>query len=106
MSGGFERRMIELEPGACIDHDEALWRDAIVFLAAGELVVECSSGERHCFRAGDILTLARLPICRAHNSGATPTRLLAICRAAGASGSPVSFDTPTRHTDKDLDPAD
>ena len=102
----FERRLIQLEPGDQLHDSEPRWQDAIVIVIAGELTVECSRGEHHCFRSGDILTLARLPIRRAHNSGATPTRLLAICRAAAASGSPVSFDTPTRHTDKDPDPAD
>ena len=80
MTGGFERRVIELEPGACLDQDEALWQDAIVFLTAGELDVECATGERHCFREGDILTLARLPIRDVHNGGATTARLLAIWR--------------------------
>ena len=76
----FARRVVQLEPGALLDHHEAYWQDAIVFLLAGELHVECSSGERHCFRAGEILTLRRLPIGRAHNSGAATTRLLAIWR--------------------------
>jgi quercetin dioxygenase-like cupin family protein len=95
----FARRLVELEPGAHVDHREVQWRDAIVFLLAGELAVECSSGERHCFRAGDILTLARLPIGRVHNSGTAATRLLAIWRA-----SPVSLAPADRHTDKDPDP--
>lgn len=79
-STSLSRRLIELEPGACLNHDLALWQEAIVFLTAGELDVECSRGERHRFRAGDTLTLARLPIRRAHNSGGAPTRLLAIWR--------------------------
>jgi quercetin dioxygenase-like cupin family protein len=95
----FARRLVELEPGGHLDHRDAQWQDAIVFLLAGELAVECSSGERHCFRAGDILTLARLPIGRAHNSGTEATRLLAIWRA-----SPVSLAPADRHTDKDPDP--
>jgi quercetin dioxygenase-like cupin family protein len=95
----FARRFVQLEPGAYFDHREGQWQDAIVFLLAGELAVECSSGERHCFRAGDILTLARLPIGRVHNSGTEATRLLAIWRA-----SPVSLAPADRHTDKDPDP--
>ena len=74
------RRVIELRPGAALDHEAAAWDDAIVFVAAGELEVECKGGERHRFRQGDILSLARLPILRVHNSGAVPTRLLAIWR--------------------------
>jgi quercetin dioxygenase-like cupin family protein len=95
----FARRLVQLEPGADLDHRESQWQHAIVFLLAGELAVECSHGQRHCFRAGDILTLARLPISRAHNSGPAATRLLAIWRA-----SPVSLAPADRHTDKDPDP--
>jgi quercetin dioxygenase-like cupin family protein len=95
--GGFGRRVIELEPGARLDHEDALWRDAIVFLIAGELEVECSRGERHRFREGDVLTLARLPIRRVRGSGATPTRLLVIWRWT----SPVSLPPADRHTEKD-----
>jgi hypothetical protein len=96
-SRSFSRRVIELQPGACLDHDDAFWRDAIVFLTAGELDVECSGGTGHCFRAGDILTFASLPIRRAHNSGAEPTRLLVIWRRA----SPVSSGRADRHREKD-----
>jgi glyoxylate utilization-related uncharacterized protein len=97
----FERRLIQLEPGDLLHHGDTLWQDAIVFVIAGELAVECSRGERHCFRSGDVLTLARLPICRAHNSGAAPTRLLAIRRADAATRSPVSLGPADRHTEKD-----
>jgi quercetin dioxygenase-like cupin family protein len=76
----FVSRTVDLEPGAALDHHEALWQDALVIVIAGELDVECATGERHCFRAGDILTLARLPIGRAHASGVAPTRLLAVWR--------------------------
>lgn len=79
-STSFSRRLIELQPGACLKHDLAFWQEAIVFLTAGELEVECSRGERHRFRAGDILTLARLPVRRARNTGAAPARLLAVWR--------------------------
>jgi hypothetical protein len=78
----FERRLIQLEPGDLLHHGDPLWQDAIVFVLAGELAVECSEDECHRFRSGDILTLARLAILRAGNSGAVPTWLLAIRRGA------------------------
>jgi len=74
------RRVVDLEPTESLDHREPLWQDAIVFVLAGELAVECPDGDRHCFRAGDILTLARLPILHARNNGNDRTRLLAIWR--------------------------
>jgi hypothetical protein len=96
-SRSLSRRVIELQTGVCLDHDDAFWQGAIVFLTAGELEIECSGGERHCFRAGDVITLARLPIRRAHNSGAAATRLLAIAKRP----SPVSRRAADRHTEKD-----
>ena len=97
----FERRLIQLEPGDLLHHGDPLWQDAIVFVLAGELAVECSEDECHCFRSGDILTLARLSLRRASNSGAVPTRLLAIWRAGAAISSPVSLGHEDRHTEKD-----
>ena len=97
----FERRLIQLEPGDQLHHGEPPWQDAIVIVVAGELAVECSRGERHCFRRGDVLTLARLSVRRAGNSGEVPTRLLAIWRAGAAISSPVSLGHQDRHTEKD-----
>ena len=82
----FLRRVVDLEPAESLDHREPLWQDAIVFVLAGELSVECPEGDRHCFRSGDVLTLARLPIVRASNKGTDPTRLLVIWRRKIAAG--------------------
>jgi quercetin dioxygenase-like cupin family protein len=78
--GRFSRRVVELAPGGALDLRDRTWQEAIVFVTAGELDVESSGGERHRFRTGDVLTLARLPIRGAYNRGATPTRLLAVWR--------------------------
>ena len=93
----FARRVVQLDRGAYLDHRDAGWQNAIVFLVAGEFHVECSGGDSHSFRAGDILTLARLPIRRAHNSGATLVRLVAIRRRAA----PVTLPRAHRHTERD-----
>ena len=76
----FGRCVVDVDPGGFLDHQAALWQDAIVFVAAGEIELECSSGELHCFRGGDILTLARLPIRHVHNGSSAPARLFAIWR--------------------------
>ena len=76
----FGRRIVDVEPGSSLDHKAALWQDAIVFVATGEIELECSGGERHRFRRGDILSLARVPIRHVHNGGSAPARLLAIWR--------------------------
>ncbi len=78
--GRFSRRVVELASGGSLDLRDKTWQEAIVFVTAGELVVESSGGERHWFRTGDVLTFARLPIRGAYNRGAAPTRLLAVWR--------------------------
>jgi quercetin dioxygenase-like cupin family protein len=93
----FSRYLIELEPGAALDHHEDLWQHAIVIVIAGKLHVNCSSGERGRFGEGDILTLARLPILQAHNGGPEPTRLLAICRATAATATSPTHPATTDH---------
>ena len=98
----FLRRVVDLEPAESLDHREPLWQDAIVFVLAGELSVECPDGDCHCFRAGDVLTLARLPVVRARNRGTIPTRLLAIGRKkiVGSDGSGPCAGSLRRTTEK------
>jgi len=99
----FARLVIDLEPGARLDHEACLWQDAILLVTAGEIDVECSSGDRHSFGRGDILSLAPLAIRRVHNSGVAPAQVLAIWRRTAPTGSPVNFREPGRHTDTDPD---
>ena len=73
-------RVVELEPGAFLDHGEEFWQDAIVFVAAGELDVDCAAGGHHRFRVGDILTFAGLSLRGARNTGVAPAHLLAVWR--------------------------
>jgi hypothetical protein len=78
----FDRRVVELRPGELLEHDDGFWRNAIVFVVAGEIEVRCSRGERHCFGRGDVLSFARLPrvvVC----GMTTDTRLVAIWRHTG-----------------------
>ena len=98
----FLRRVVDLEPAESLDHREPLWQDAIVFVLAGELSVECPDGDCHRFRAGDVLTLARLPVVRARNRGTIPTRLLAIGRkqVVGSDGSGPCPGSLCRTTEK------
>jgi hypothetical protein len=77
---GFRRRVVELAPDQVLRFDAAAWKDTIVVLTAGEIELECSSGERRRFGRGAILCLARLPLSFVRNSGPEPARLLAISR--------------------------
>ncbi len=76
----FGKRTVELAPASALAYDASSWRDAIVFVTAGEIELECSSGARRRFRQGDILCLARLPLRLLRNAGTAPARLLVIWR--------------------------
>jgi quercetin dioxygenase-like cupin family protein len=78
----FGRRVVELAPGAELAFDPAIWRDAIVFVLAGEVEVRCAGGASHRFGPGDIVCFTRLPVRTLCNGGAVPVRLLAIWRHA------------------------
>lgn len=81
-SPGFEKRIVELGPDELLPFDPAVWRDTIVFVLAGQLEVECTSGARACFRCGAILPVSPLPVRKLRNPAAAPVRLLAISRRA------------------------
>jgi hypothetical protein len=78
----FRRRVVELGPEQELRLDADAWRDAIVFLTAGEVELECGRGERHRFGRGAILCLAQLRRGVMRNGGSEPVVLLAISRRA------------------------
>jgi hypothetical protein len=75
----FRRREVELAPAAVVRVDADAWRDAIVFVEAGEVEVECTAGDRRRFATGAVLCFAH-PARVIRNCGGEPTRLLAISR--------------------------
>jgi hypothetical protein len=83
---GYARRAVTLEPGSLLSYDEAAWRDAIVFVEAGEIILECVSGHVQRFGDGDILWLEHLPLRSIRNPGPDRARLLAISRRAPVTG--------------------
>jgi quercetin dioxygenase-like cupin family protein len=82
----FGARTVELAPTSVLAYDATGWRDAIVFVTAGEVEVECTSGVCGRFRQGDILCLAPFPVRVLRNTGTAPARLLAIWRAHSGTG--------------------
>ena len=80
----FRRRVVELAPQQEVRLHADAWRDAIVFLTAGEVELECEAGVRHRFGPGAILCLAPLRLSVMRNRGAAPARLLAISRRAAS----------------------
>ena len=78
----FGRRVVVVPPGEAMPYDPGSWEDAIVFVLAGEIDVQCSSGAGHQFQRGDILWFTGLSVRSLRNDGPVPTRLLAIWRIA------------------------
>ena len=79
---GLDVSLVELAPDGLLDEKAAFWQDAIVFVLAGEIELECSSGERHRFVCGGIVSFAHLPLGSVRSSGSEPTTLLAVWRRA------------------------
>jgi glyoxylate utilization-related uncharacterized protein len=80
ISPSYVRTIVTIEPGRELAYDGAAWRDAIVFVVAGAISLECLSGAHGRFRRGDILFLANLPLRALRNAGQEEARLLAISR--------------------------
>lgn len=81
-SVSFAMCIVTLEPGRVLAYDKAAWHDAIVFVTAGEIELECLSGAVHRFHRGDILWLAQLPLRNVRNSSPVDARLVSISRRA------------------------
>jgi quercetin dioxygenase-like cupin family protein len=81
----FELRVVTMAPGQLWAYDQAEWRDALVVVERGELVLECRAGSRRCFGRGDVLCLEGLPLRALHNRGPEPVVLAVVSRrGAGA----------------------
>lgn len=75
----FRRRVVELAPEEALRIDAGSWRDAILFVEAGPVELECVAGERRRFASGAVLCL-RPPVRLLRNSGSESARLIAISR--------------------------
>jgi hypothetical protein len=75
----FRRRVVELAPDEGLRIDDDLWRDAIVFVEAGPVELECVVGGRRRFASGAVLCL-RPPVRLLRNRGSESVRLIAISR--------------------------
>jgi hypothetical protein len=84
----FDRRVITLPPGGVLEYDEADWRDALVLVVRGEILVE-TRGRRARFGRGAVLSLAGLPLRALHNRGAEPAELVAVRRRRAARAGPA-----------------
>ena len=95
-----DRRAVTIEPGGTRPYDESEWRDALVIVETGEVVLECGRGGFTTFRAGDVLWLAGVPLRRMHNHGPDPTVIVAISRR-GRDERSTEMTTATPRTELD-----
>jgi len=80
----FQRRRVVLPPCSSRPYAEEEWRDALVTIESGELVLECEHGGTRRFERGSLLWFTDLGLRTMHNRGAIPTVLVAISRRRAA----------------------
>ncbi len=76
----FRARTVTIAPGGIRPYDETEWRDALVVVECGAVVVECHAGGRRTFGAGDVLWLTGMGVRALHNDGAETAVLVAVSR--------------------------
>jgi quercetin dioxygenase-like cupin family protein len=76
----FRARNVTIGPGRSRPYDEAEWRDALVVVECGTVVVECRAGGRRTFGSGDVLWLTGMGVRALHNDGAETAVLVAVSR--------------------------
>jgi hypothetical protein len=80
LAPGFVLRVVVVAPGAQRAYDEDEWRDAIVVVEWGEIVLEPRAGRSYCFERGDVLWLQGLALRALRNRGREPAVLVAVAR--------------------------
>ena len=68
-------------PGDSLPYAEADWRDALVIVERGEIVLETRCGCSLTFQRGDMLWFDGLPLAALSNPGDEPALLVAASRS-------------------------
>jgi quercetin dioxygenase-like cupin family protein len=76
----FRARTVTIRPGDTRPYDEQDWRDALVVVECGAVVVECHAGGRRTFGEGDVLWLTGVGARALHNEGQESAVLVAVSR--------------------------
>lgn len=82
----FRSRTVTIRPGATRPYEEAEWRDALVVVENGTVVVECHAGGRRTFGTGEVLWLTGIGVRALHNEGQESVVLVAVSRRAADQG--------------------
>jgi hypothetical protein len=65
-----------------LPYDEEDWRDALVLVRQGEVVLDTRCGRSFFFERGTVLWLAELPLASLRNRGREPAVLVSAARPA------------------------
>jgi hypothetical protein len=76
----FHTRTVTIAPGGTRAYVETEWRDALVVVECGTVVVECRAGGRRTFGSGEVLWLTGIGARALHNDGAESAVLVAVSR--------------------------
>jgi quercetin dioxygenase-like cupin family protein len=82
----FRSRTVTIRPGATRPYEEAEWRDALVVVENGVVVVECHAGGRRTFGTGEVLWLTGMGVRALHNEGQESVVLVAVSRRVTEQG--------------------
>jgi len=80
------KRVVEIAAGSALTLDAAPGPDAIVFVTAGEIDVECASGAAARFGQGAVLCFTRITVRALRNPGREAARLLVVSRSGNCTG--------------------
>jgi hypothetical protein len=83
---GFAMRVVVVAAGARRAYDADEWRDAVVVVEFGEIVLEPVAGRAYRFERGDVLWLDRLALVALHNPADEPAVLAAVSRRGRRTG--------------------
>jgi len=76
----FERRIVTVAPGDTRAYRESDWRDAIVLVERGEIVLEYWEDDAQQFCSGAVIWLTGLQVRTLRNPGREPAVLVAVSR--------------------------
>jgi quercetin dioxygenase-like cupin family protein len=76
----FRSRTVTIRPGDSRPYEEAEWRDAIVVVECGAVVVESHAGGRRTFTVGDVLWLTGMGVRALRNEGQESAVIVAVSR--------------------------
>ena len=69
-----------MAPGEVVPYEEDDWRDAVVLVRQGEIVLDTRCGRSLFFETGTVLWLAELPLAGLRNRGHETAVLIAAAR--------------------------